>query len=99
MKVDFLALRTGQTFHASVTTVEKRGFKVNLESHGIEWFLPIESMPDDSYYYDEKSLHLHGRRKKRTLQSGQKLEIRLLRADTVFRILEFEVERWLKKCP
>ena len=95
MKVDFLAPHTGQTFLASVTSVEKHGFKVNLESPGFEWFLPIESMPDDSYYYDETALCLHGRRKKRTLQAGQRLEIRLLRADPVYRMLEFEVERWL----
>ena len=95
MKVDFLAPHTGQTFQASVTSVEKRGFKVNLESHGFEWFLPIESMPEDSYYYDETALCLHGRRKNRTLQAGQRLEIRLLRADPVYRMLEFEVERWL----
>ncbi len=96
MKVDFLAPHTGQTFQASVTSVEKQGFKVNLESHGFEWFLPIESMPDDSYYYDETALCLHGRRKNRTLQAGQRLEIRLLRADPVYRMLEFEVERWLE---
>ena len=96
MKVDFLAPHTGQTFQALVTSVEKRGFKINLESHGIEWFLPIESMPDDSYYYDETALYLRGRRKKRTLRAGQLLEIRLLRADTVYRMLEFEVERWFE---
>ena len=96
MKVDFMAPHTGQTFQASVTSVEKQGFKVNLESHGFEWFLPIESMPDDSYYYDETALCLHGRRKNRTLQAGQRLEIRLLRADPVYRMLEFEVERWLE---
>ena len=33
--------------------------------------------------------------KNRTLQAGQRLEIRLLRADPIHRILEFEVERWL----
>ena len=53
-------------------------------------------MPDDSYYYDETALCLHGRRKNRTLQAGQRLEIRLLRADHVCRMLEFEVERWLE---
>ena len=96
MKVDFLAPHTGKTFQASVTSVEKQGFKVNLESPGFEWFLPIESMPDDSYYYDETALCLHGRRKNKTIQAGQRLEIRLLRADPVYRMLEFEVESWLE---
>tara|TARA_B100000945_G_scaffold177060_1_gene142017 strand:+ start:2767 stop:5061 length:2295 start_codon:yes stop_codon:yes gene_type:complete len=96
MKVDFLAPLVGKTFQASVTSIEKRGFKINLKSNGIEWFLPIESLPDDSYYYDETALHLCGRRKNRILQSGQLLEIRLLRADTLYRMMEFEVERWLE---
>ena len=96
MKVDFLAPHTGQTFHASVTSIEKQGFKVNLESHGFEWFLPIDSISDDTYFYDETALCLHGRRKNRKLQTGQRLEIRLLRADPVYRMLEFEVERWLE---
>ena len=95
MKVDFLAAHAGQTFQAVVTSVDNHGFRVNLEPHGLEWFLPLESMPDDNYVYDEIRLSLQGRRKNRTLQAGQRLEIRLLRADPIHRTLEFEVERWL----
>ncbi len=95
MKVDFLAPHTGQTFQATVTSVESQGFKINLEPHGFQWFLPLESIPDDFYSYDETALSLHGRRTNRTLQAGQRLEIRLLRADPVYRMLEFEVQRRL----
>jgi ribonuclease R len=95
MKVDFLAPHAGQTFQAVVISVDSNGFRVNLEPHGLEWFLPLESMPDDNYVYDEVRLSLQGRRKNRTLQAGQRLEIRLLRADPIHRTLEFEVERWL----
>ena len=95
MKVDFLAPHAGQTFQAMVTSVDDHGFRVNLEPHGLEWFLPLESMTDDNYIYDEIRLSLQGRRKNRTLQAGQRLEIRLLRADPIHRTLEFEVERWL----
>ena len=95
MKVDFLVPHAGQTFQAVVTSVDKNGFRVNLEPHGLEWFLPLESMLDDNYVYDEIRLNLQGRRKNRTLQAGQRLEIRLLRADPIHRTLEFEVERWL----
>ena len=95
MKVDFLEPHCGQTFQAVVTSVDNNGFRVNLEPHGLEWFLPLESMLDDNYVYDEVRLSLQGRRKNRTLQAGQRLEIRLLRADQIHRTLEFEVERWL----
>ena len=97
MKVDFLAPHTGQTFQAVVISVDSQGFRVNLEPHGLEWFLPLDSMHDDSYIFDEERLSLQGRRKNRTLQAGQRLEIRLLRADPIHRILEFEVERWLSR--
>jgi len=95
MKVDFLAPHAGQTFQAVVTSIDNHGFRVNLEPHGLEWFLPLEAMPDDNYVYDDIRLSLQGRRKNRTLQAGQRLEIRLLRADPIHRTLEFEVERWL----
>ncbi len=95
MKVDFLAPHAGQTFQAVVISVDSQGFRVNLEPHGLEWFLPLDSMHDDSYIFDEVRLSLQGRRKNRTLQAGQRLEIRLLRADPIHRILEFDVERWL----
>ena len=95
MKVDFLAPHAGQTFQAVVISVDSSGFRVNLEPHGLEWFLPLESMLDDFYIYDEVRLSLQGRRKNRTLQAGQRLEIRLLRADPIHRTLEFEVVRWL----
>jgi len=97
MKVDFLAPHAGQTFQAVVISVDSQGFRVNLEPHGLEWFLPLDSMKDDSYIFDEERLSLQGRRKNRTLQAGQRLEIRLLRADPIHRILEFEVERWLSR--
>ena len=97
MKVDFLAPHAGQTFQAVVISVDSQGFRVNLEPHGLEWFLPLDSMHDDSYIFDEVRLSLQGRRKNRTLQAGQRLEIRLLRADPIHRILEFEVERWLSR--
>jgi len=97
MKVDFLAPHAGQTFQAVVISVDSQGFRVNLEPHGLEWFLPLDSMHDDSYIFDEVRLSLQGRRKNRTLQAGQRLEIRLLRADPIHRIMEFEVERWLSR--
>ena len=97
MKVDFLAPHAGQTFQAVVISVDSQGFRLKLEPHGLEWFLPLDSMHDDSYIFDEVRLSLQGRRKNRTLQAGQRLEIRLLRADPIHRILEFEVERWLSR--
>ena len=71
---------------------ESNGFRVNIGEYGIEWFLPIESIPNDSYIFDETSLTLQSRRKKQVLKVGQRLEILLLNADSINRSLEFRVE-------
>ena len=95
MKVNFLSPHVGQTFQAVVTSVDNHGFRVNLEPQGIEWFLPLESVPDDNFIYDEISLSLNGRQKNLIVKAGKRLEIRLIRADPIYRKLDFEVERWL----
>ena len=95
MKVDFLANLVGQTFQAIVTYIESNGFRINIGKYGIEWFIPIESIPNESFIFDETSLTLQSRRKKQVLKVGQRLEILLLNADSINRTLEFKVENWL----
>ncbi len=95
IKVDFFANLIGQTFQAIVTHIESNGFRINIEPHGIEWFLLLESIPNDSYIYDEASISLQSRSKKQVIQGGKRLEILLLNADQINRTLEFKVEQWL----
>ena len=95
IKVDFFANLIGQTFKAIVTHIESNGFRINIEPHGIEWFLLLESIPNDSYIFDETSLSLQSCRKKQLIQAGKRLEILLLNADPINRTLEFKVEKWL----
>ena len=95
LKVNILSPHVGQTFQAVVTSVDNHGFRVNLEPQGIEWFLPLESVPQDNFIYDEISLSLHGQQKNLKLKAGERLEIRLIRADLIYRKLDFEVERWI----
>lgn len=95
LKVNFLLPQVGQTFQAVVTSVDNHGIRVNLEPQGIEWFLPLESMSDDNFIYDEISLSLNGRQKNLIVKAGKRLEIRLIRADPIYRKMDFEVERWL----
>ena len=74
MKVDFLARHTGQTFQASVTSVEKRGLRLILNlmdlngSYRLTQFMMIHT-------FMMKPPRLYGRRKRkfrqvRDLKSG-----------------------------
>jgi len=96
IKVNYLSPHIGQTFQAVISSIESHGFRVNIESRGIEWFLPVESIPDDSYVFDEIHLSLQSHRKKHILLAGKHLELTLLKADPIQRIMEFKVESVLK---
>jgi ribonuclease R len=92
MKVTYLAPHLGHTFDARIVSAENSGFRVELLPQQVEWFLPLEVLTDDHYFFDEASLVLQGRRTKRLLQAGDRLRVRLVRVDTLHRLLEFQVE-------
>ncbi len=95
IKVDFLAKYIGQTFNIIVKTIETNGFKIQIESICFEWFLPLESVTNDYFIFDENSLTLKSHSKNRFLKVGQLLEIQLLNANIITRNLEFKIEKWL----
>ena len=95
IKVDFLARYIGQTFNSIVKNIETNGFKIHIESICFEWFLPLESITNDYFIFDENSLTLKSHSKNRFLKVGQLLEIQLLNANIISRNLEFKIEKWL----
>ena len=95
MKVAFLERFVGEGFTATIQAVASAGLKVLLDPHGLGWFLPLETLTDDWYSFDEESLTLLGRRRQRLVQVGDRLQVRLLRADVLQRTLEFEAVQWL----
>ena len=95
MKVAFLERFVGEGFTATIQAVASAGLKVLLDPHGLGWFLRLEALTDDWYSFDEESLTLLGRRRQRLVQVGDRLQVRLLRADVLQRTLEFEAVQWL----
>lgn len=91
MKVTFLEKFLGQTLEAKVISAENSGFRVEFQPSQVEWFLPLEVLQDDHYAFDEINLVLQGRRSKRLIQAGDQLWLKLVRADTLHRLMEFEV--------
>ena len=95
LKVSFLERFLGEGFTATVRSISNAGIKVQLAPHEVEWFLPLETLTDDWYSFDEETLTLLGRRRQRIVQVGDRLQVRLLRADVLQRTLDFEAVRWL----
>jgi ribonuclease R len=79
----------GQSFTGAVVGVSGGGLWVEIAQHNTEGFLPVAALQDDHYRHDRKRNVLIGRRRRRTLGLGERLEVRLVRADRAAQELEF----------
>jgi ribonuclease R len=70
-------------FEARISGVTKFGLFVTLPESGASGFLPMASLPDDFWMYDEKTQSLSGRRSRKIFQLAQNLDVRLAEAKPV----------------
>jgi exoribonuclease R len=82
-----------------IVSTENNGFRVELLPYQIDWFLPVEALKDDNYFFDEINLVLQGHRTKKLIEAGDKVELRLTRADTLHRLMEFDILGFASKPP
>lgn len=88
----FMKDKVGQEFDSVVSSITSFGMFVKLENT-IEGLIPFDSMNDDYYIYDEKRFRLVGEKKKKVYKIGDRLKVKLLRADTRARQIDFEIVR------
>ena len=100
-KVKFMQDRVGDEFDALIISTTKYGFFVELADLFVEGLVPIETLPGDRYRYHENGRKIIGERNRRTYSIGDGVHVRLDRADTVERKLQFAVvdptAKWGKK--
>ena len=77
---EYMKGHVGETFTASVSGVTKFGLFAALPS-GVEGLIPVETLPDDRYVYDEQRLTLTGERVKRVFTFGMELPVVCVAAD------------------
>jgi ribonuclease R len=90
-KVEFMAGKLGEEFDALVYSVTKQGFLVELLDHFIEGFVPATTLIDDDYQYQEKTHSFVGGRRRRHLELGAQIRVRLDLADRENHRLLFSV--------
>lgn len=71
----FIKERQHEKFFGIITRVSKFGANVELTPHFVEGFLPIAAMKDDYYVFEEKKLRFFGRKKKRAISIGDRLNV------------------------
>ena len=94
-KMLFLSDSMGEVFKARVTGVHWNGIFIELESVYIEGFIPMNFLSDDYYLYQESSQSLLGKRTKKQIFNGIKMQAILTRLDFRHRSPEFELKEWL----
>src|SRR5438270_13718359 len=81
--------RVGEEFDALIISTTKFGFFVELTELFVEGLVPIESLGSDRFLYHENGRQIIGERTRKTYSIGDGVRVRLDRADTVERKLQF----------
>src|SRR4029077_6606273 len=90
-KVKFMADRVGQDFDALVISATKYGLFVELADLFVEGLVPIDSLPDDQYTYQENVRKIVGKRTRREFSIGDSVRVILDRVDPNERKLQFSI--------
>jgi ribonuclease R len=88
-KFVFLSSRVGEEFWAYVSAVVGFGLFVTLEDIYVDGLVPISTLGDDFYRYEEVEHRLVGSSSGRIYRLGDRLRVKLAKADAEKRGLDF----------
>ncbi len=88
-KFVFLSSRVGEEFWAYVSAVVGFGLFVTLEDIYVDGLVPISSLGDDFYRYEDVEHRLVGSSTGRVFRLGDRLRVKLVKADAEKRGLDF----------
>ena len=80
-QVRFMAGKLGEEFEGYVTGVAPFGLFVELVEHFVEGLVHVSSMADDYYHYLDRAHQLRGEHTHRTYRLGDRVHVRVARAD------------------
>lgn len=86
-----LATQVDATFEGRITGVTKAGLFVALATYGADGFVPISTLGDDYYIYDEANQTVAGERSGKGWRLGDVVEVKLVEALPVAGALRFEM--------
>lgn len=85
----FMTDRVGVVFSARISGVARFGLFARLDETGADGIIPMNSLPDDYYFHDEKRQAMVGRRTKRVYQLAQPVMVKLEQADRLTGSMSF----------
>jgi len=86
-----LASGRPQAYPALVTDLRNFGFFVDVPGLAMSGLVPLSTIKDDFYIYDEQRNQLIGRRTRRMIRLGDKLEVQVAKVDTSKKQVDFQL--------
>jgi ribonuclease R len=81
LKIRMLKAYIGDIFEGIITGVHPYGFFVELKDFLIDGLVPIETLKDDEYIYDDENQQLLGKNSGKSFRLGDPVKVQLVRAD------------------
>ena len=90
-QVEFMSEHIGEEFDAVISGVTEWGFYAEINENKCEGMVPMRTLQDDYYEFDEANYCIIGRRRKRKFTIGDPVRIRIMRANLDRKQLDFEL--------
>ena len=90
-QVEFMADRLGQVYSGTISGVTQWGFYVELDDSKCEGLVSVTELIDDQYEFDEKNYCIIGRHHHKCYQLGDRVTVRVAKANLVARQLDYEL--------
>ena len=94
-QVEFMSEHIGEEYDAIISGVTEWGIYAEINDNKCEGMIPLRTLQDDYYEYDDANYCLVGRRKHRKYVIGDPLRVRIVRANIDKKQLDFEIaDEW-----
>lgn len=91
MQVKFMEKHLGEVFEGVISGVAEFGFWVEIPENGAEGLIKLRDLMDDSYMFDPKNYAVYGIRHGKKYQLGDKVKIKVMKANLVQKQLDFKI--------
>ncbi len=88
-QVEWMKDHVGEIFEGTVSSITEWGFYVELDGNLCEGMVSIRDLADDMYVFDERNYCLRGKYTNKEYTLGDKVTVKIARADLVKRQLDF----------
>jgi ribonuclease R len=90
-QVEFMREHLGEEFDGIISGVTNWGMYVEVTENGCEGMVPLRTLDDDYYVFDEEEMAIIGKSHKRKFQLGDEVRVQVAAANLLQKQLDFEL--------